>query len=85
MTYTISIRSKYQGRGTPIFHGTLETIARQKFEFRTLAELNRLLCDVCGWIDAPCLSREGGERTSFNKVFLNSGCPSDQNPKEEMK
>jgi len=51
VTYTITIRSEHQQSGSPIFRGTLETIARQKFEFNTLAELNDLLCEICCWID----------------------------------
>ncbi len=59
--YTISIRSEYQQLGSPIFQGTLETVAGQKFEFRTLGELNSLLCEVCGWIDTPGDLKEGGD------------------------
>jgi hypothetical protein len=40
VTYIISIRSEYRQSGSPLFRGTLETVAGQKFEFNTLAELN---------------------------------------------
>ncbi len=53
--YIISIRSEYQHSGSPTFRGTLETIAGQTFEFKTLAELNSLLCEIGGWIDTPPL------------------------------
>lgn len=53
VTYIISIRSEYPRMGAPVFRGTLETVAGQKFEFSTLAELDGLLCEVCGWIDTP--------------------------------
>jgi hypothetical protein len=53
VTYTISIQSEHSRAGSPIFRGTLETGAGQKFEFNTLAELNRLLCEICGWADPP--------------------------------
>jgi hypothetical protein len=61
VTYIISVRSKYPPLGSPVFHGTLETAAGQKFEFSTLAELNGLMCEIGGWIDAPPLTNEGGE------------------------
>lgn len=84
-TYIISIRSEYQSSGLPRFCGRLETIAGQKFEFSTLTELNRLLCDVLGWIDTPPLAEEEGKPPSFDDESQKLGCPSDQNPKEEMK
>ncbi len=83
--YSLSIRSEYQSSGLPIYRGTLETLAGQTFKFSTLTELNRLLCEVCGWIDTPCSLNEGGDLTSFDEESSKSGCPSDQNPKEEMK
>ena len=47
--------------GSPIYRGTLEIVSGQKFEFRTLEELNGLLCEICGWIDNPPIKKEGGE------------------------
>ena len=61
VTYIISIRSEYQQFGSPTFRGTLETVAGQKFEFHTLAELNGLLCEICGWIDTPPTTTEARE------------------------
>jgi hypothetical protein len=61
VTYAISIRSEYRQFGPPILCGTLETVAGQKFEFNTLAELNSLLCEICGWIDTPPLTNEAYE------------------------
>jgi hypothetical protein len=63
VTYIVSIRSEYQQLGSPIFRGTLETVAGQKFEFNTLAELNGLLCEICGWIDTPPTTNEAREST----------------------
>ena len=63
VTYIISIRSEHQQSGSPIFRGTLETVAGQKFEFNTLAELNGLLCEICGWIDALPSTNETREST----------------------
>jgi hypothetical protein len=63
VTYVISIRSEYRQAGSPIFRGALETVAGQKFEFNTLAELNGLLCEICGWIDTPPLPNEVRETT----------------------
>ncbi len=62
VTYIISIRSEYQQLGSPVFHGTLETVAGQKFEFNTLTELNHLLCEICGWIDNPPAANESLEK-----------------------
>ena len=62
-TYIISIRSEYRQSGSPIFRGTLETIAGQKFEFNTLTELNGLLCEICGWIETSPLPNEAREST----------------------
>ena len=63
VTYILSIRSEYQLLGSPIFRGALETVAGQKFEFNTLAELNDLLCEICGWIDTLPLRNEVREST----------------------
>jgi hypothetical protein len=63
VTYTITIRSEYRQSGSPIFRGTLETVAGQQFKFNTLAELNGLLCEICGWIDTPPLTNEAREST----------------------
>lgn len=58
VTYIISIRSEYPQLGSPVFRGTLEIVAGQKFEFGTLAELNGLLCEIGGWIDTPPCAKE---------------------------
>ncbi len=58
VTYFISIRSEYQQLGSPVCRGTLETVAGQKFEFNTLAELDGLLCEICGWIDTLPVTNE---------------------------
>jgi hypothetical protein len=63
VTYVLSIRSEYPPLRPPIFRGTLETVARQKFEFNTLAELNGLLCEICGWIDTPPPTNKAREST----------------------
>ncbi len=51
--YILSIQSIHRQSGTPIFHGVFETITGQKFEFTTLSELNLMLFEIAGWIDAP--------------------------------
>lgn len=58
VTYIISIRSEHQQPGSPVFRGSLEIVAGQKFEFGTLAELNGLLCEIGGWIDKPPSAKE---------------------------
>ncbi len=74
VTYTLSIRSIHHQLGPPVFHGTLETVAGQKFEFSTLAELNRLLCEVGGWIDTPTLVNEGGEANASCQAIDPKSC-----------
>ena len=77
VAYIISIRSEYQHLGSPIFRGTLETAAGQKFEFSTLAELNGLLCEIGGWIDTPQLTTEAREAMSEggNHARTSDNCP----------
>jgi hypothetical protein len=62
--YVLWIRSEHEPLSSPVFHGTLETIAGQKFEFSTLAELNGLLCEIGGWIDTSPLTNKGGVQGS---------------------
>ncbi len=59
--YILWIRSEYDPLSSPVFHGTLETVAGQKFGFSTLAELNCLLYEIGGWIDTPPLTDKGDE------------------------
>ena len=72
--YTLSIRSIHYPLGPPIFHGTLETLGGQKFEFSTLFELNRLLCEICGWIDTPPSVNEGGEANALCQAIDPKSC-----------
>jgi hypothetical protein len=58
--YTLSIQAEYKPLSSPVFHGKNETVGGQKFDFRTLAELNGLLCDIAGWIDTPLENEECG-------------------------
>jgi hypothetical protein len=62
--YIVSIQSEYRRPGSPVFRGTLETVAGQQFEFSTLAELESLVCEIGGWIDPPPLTNEGGEASA---------------------
>ncbi len=36
-----------------VWHGYIETAAEQRMYFGTLAELNRLLCELGGWMEPP--------------------------------
>ena len=92
--YILTLRSEYQHWGSPVFHGTLETVAGQKFEFSTLDEFNRLLCEICGWIDTPPSVNEGGEANKpcqandaekCDDESYKSGCSPDPNPKKGEK
>lgn len=92
--YILSIQSEYHHWGSPVIRGTLETVAGQKFEFSTLDELNRLLCEICGWIDTPPSVNKGGEANTPCQAFhaekcddesYKSGCSPDPNPKKGEK
>ena len=67
MKYILWIRSEHEPQHSPVFRGTLETIAGQKFEFNTLAELNGLLCEVGGWIDTLGPTGEVGDEQITNR------------------
>ncbi len=67
--YIISIRSERYPAGSAVFRGTLETVAGQRFEFSTLTELNGLLCEVGGWVDAPLLAGKGGEANADGRAI----------------
>ncbi len=69
VTYTVSIRSEHKQSGLPVFRGTLETVAGQKFEVSTLAELDALLCEIGGWIDRPRPAEEGDENKASCKAI----------------
>ncbi len=69
VTYSISILSEHKQADLPVFRGTLQTMAGQKFEFSTLAELEGLLCDLGGWIDTPASAKEGGENRASCKAI----------------
>ncbi len=72
VTYHISVQSEHHPFGPPLFRGTLETVAGQEFEFGTLAELNHLLCEVGGWIDAPPLVISQARLTSRSSLTHSS-------------
>lgn len=81
VTYAIRIRSQYPERRSPVFRGTLETRTGQKFEFSTLAELDGLLCEVCGWID-PLQSADEGDET---ETHADESFPCDWSPNQDFK
>ena len=51
VSYVISIWHELQHEGMAVWCGHLETAAGQYLNFGTLAELNRLLCELGGWMD----------------------------------
>jgi hypothetical protein len=63
VTYVLSIWSHRKREHPPLWCGSLETASGQRFDFATLAELNRLLCEVGGWAEPADLDLglEGGE------------------------
>jgi hypothetical protein len=53
VSYVVSIWRGQPKDSARLWHGYLETVAGQRFEFATLAELNHLLCELGGWNDPP--------------------------------
>ena len=53
LTYTLSIWLEPHPDRRNVWRGAMETIAGQRFVFHSLAELNRLLAELAGWIDPP--------------------------------
>ncbi len=53
LNYTLSIWMEPQVGNRQIWRGSMETRAGQRFIFNSLAELNRLLAELAGWIDPP--------------------------------
>ncbi len=53
VSYVLSIWSEHQSDQPPIWHGWIEMTGGQRFNFTTLAELDRLLCELGGWMDPP--------------------------------
>jgi hypothetical protein len=51
-SYLLSIWHEEQEEAQ-VWHGFIETAAQQRLDFSTLAELNRLLCELGGWMDPP--------------------------------
>ncbi len=51
--YVLSIWSEHRDEHPPAWHGSLQMAGGQRFEFATLAELERLLCELGGWMDPP--------------------------------
>ncbi len=60
--YILWVRSEFKPLNSPVYQGVLETVAGQKFEFNTLDELNRILCEMGGWVDRSRLTNDGSER-----------------------
>ncbi len=52
--YLLSIWYEGQDEAS-VWRGFIETAAQQRLYFSTLAELNRLLCELGGWMD-PLIS-----------------------------
>ncbi len=53
VSYVLSIWSERQPDLAPVWHGMLQLAGGQRWHFATLAELERLLCEVGGWMDPP--------------------------------
>jgi selenocysteine lyase/cysteine desulfurase len=55
-SYLISLWIDHPQSGLPLWRGALVTAADQRLHFSTLAELNRLLCELAGWLIEQLLS-----------------------------
>jgi hypothetical protein len=53
VSYVLSIWREADQESVLCWKGNLETTARQHLNCTSLAELNRLLCELGGWIDPP--------------------------------
>ncbi len=53
VSYVLSIWSEHQVDQPPVWHGWIEMPGGQRFAFTTLAGLERLLCELGGWVDPP--------------------------------
>ncbi len=53
VSYVLSIWSERQPDLAPVWHGVLQLTGGQRFDFTTLAELERLLSELGGWMDPP--------------------------------
>ncbi len=53
VSYSLSIWSERPPDHSPVWRGLLELEGGQHFDFATLAELERLLCEIGGWMDPP--------------------------------
>ena len=53
VSYVVSIWHQPHHDDVSVWRGYLETAAGQRFDFGTLTELNRLLCELGGWMDPP--------------------------------
>lgn len=51
--WTLSLWVQDSERYPPTWAGSLRTRTGQHWRFRSLAELNRLLSELSGWIDPP--------------------------------
>jgi uncharacterized protein (TIGR02118 family) len=56
VSYVISIWREAGQEAVFYWKGDLKTAAGQHLNFTSLAELNHLLCELCGWIDPPAES-----------------------------
>ncbi len=55
LTWTMTIWVEDPGHHPQTWAGLVRTAAGQQWEFRSLGELERLLCELGGWTDPPDL------------------------------
>jgi hypothetical protein len=73
-----------------VWHGSLEMPSGQRFDFSTLAELERLLCELGGWVEPPsqALHQDEADLTHLQSRSKQLGVmlsPSTVNQEEDMK
>lgn len=72
VSFLISLWLDHPDNGLPLRRGVLVTAADQRLHFSSLAELNRLLCELAGWQDPSpgALSGDGGTLEPIRKPSL---------------
>ncbi len=53
VSYFLTIWSERRSDLPPVWHGMIQVGGGQSFGFSTLTELERLLCELGGWMDPP--------------------------------
>jgi hypothetical protein len=58
LTWTLSVWVNHSDRDAQEWAGVLESAGGQRWDFGSLDELDRLICELGGWIDPPTRALE---------------------------